>query len=249
MHIPQHVLDPATCAATGAISTAALGYACYRLQREEISAKLPLIALTGVSVLVAQSLNFPIASGTSGHLLGGALTGILLGPWAGMLVMAAVVAIQCFALNDGGVSALGANILNMAVIGSFVGHGVYAQVKSSLNGRHAVTAGAVAGAGCSIIASAIACSLELSLGGGFPTVPTFAAMLSLHSLIALPEMLLTGIVIAVAVDGVAKVNWQAAAIGLACAAVSLMTLSPFASRLPDGLQTVISAAPEDTFHH
>jgi len=61
MHIPQHVLDPATCAATGAISTAALSYAFYRLQREEISAKLPLIALTGVSVLVAQSLNFPIA--------------------------------------------------------------------------------------------------------------------------------------------------------------------------------------------
>src|SRR4051812_22552550 len=117
MHIPQHVLDPATCAATGAVSTAALSYAIYRVRREEISTKLPLMALTGVAVLVAQSLNFPIASGTSGHFLGGALAGILLGPWAGMLVMAAVVAIQCLMLNDGGISALGANILNMAVIG------------------------------------------------------------------------------------------------------------------------------------
>jgi cobalt/nickel transport system permease protein len=248
MHIPEHALDPTTCAVAGAISAAAVGYALHRIRHEPISRKLPLMAIVGASIFAAQMLNFPISPASSGHFLGGALAGIMLGPWAGMLVMAAVVAIQCFMLNDGGLSALGANILNMAVIGSLIGHGVYSLVTRLIAGHRGAIAGAAAAAWCSVMASSLACSLELSVGGGFPAIATLAAMLSIHSVIACGELLLTSVVVVATSADFARYTWRTAAVGLTCAAIAAVMFSPLGSRLPDGLETVISAETSDTIH-
>ncbi|HEY2413962.1 MAG TPA: energy-coupling factor ABC transporter permease [Pirellulaceae bacterium] len=248
MHIPEHALDPTTCAVAGAISAAAVGYALHRVRQEPIYRKLPLMTIVGASIFAGQMLNFPISLASSGHFLGGALAGIMLGPWAGMLVMAAVVALQCFVLHDGGVSSLGANILNMAVVGSLVANRVYGRVTSFVAGRRGAMAGAAAGAWCSVMASALACSVELSLGGGYAAAATIVAMLSIHSLIAVGETVLTGLAVAAASADVARCTWRTAAVGLTCIAIAAVTLSPFACRLPDGLETVISAEITDAVH-
>jgi cobalt/nickel transport system permease protein len=245
MHIPEHSLDPTTCAVAGAISAAAIGYALHRVRQEPIYRKLPLMTIIGASIFAGQTLNFPISLASSGHFLGGALAGIMLGPWAGMLVMAAVVTLQCFVLNDGGVSALGANILNMAVVGSLVGHRVYSHVTSLVAGHRGAIVGAAAGAWCSVIVSALACSVELSLGGGYAAAATLVAMLSVHSLIAVGEMFLTGVAITAASADLARYTWRTAAVGLICSAIAAVTLSPFACRLPDGLETVTCAGVAD----
>jgi cobalt/nickel transport system permease protein len=228
------------------MSAAAIGYALYRVRQKPIDRKLPLMTIVGASIFAAQMLNFPISLASSGHFLGGALAGIMLGPWAGMLVMAAVVALQCFVLNDGGMSALGANILNMAVVGSLVGHSVYSRVTSVVAGRRGAIVGAAVGAWCSVMASALACSVELSVGGGYSAIATLVAMLSVHSLIAFGELFLTGIAIAAASADVARYTWRTAVAGLTCTAIVAILLSPFASHLPDGLETVIAAKSTDT---
>ena len=102
------------------LSGGAVTYALFRLRRQA-AAKALSIAATGALIFAAQMVNFPIATGTSGHLLGGALSGMLLGPWAGLLAMTAVLAVQAVVFGDGGILALGANVLNMGVIGVLVG--------------------------------------------------------------------------------------------------------------------------------
>jgi cobalt/nickel transport system permease protein len=234
MHIPQHVLDPATCAATGAISAAAISYAAYRVRQESVGQKLPLMALFGGSILAAQAMNYPIAAGASGHCLGGALAGIVLGPWAGMLVMAAVVLVQCVLFGDGGATALGANILNMAVIGSLAGHFVYSRLAARSLDRRGVAAG-MAAAWCSVMASAVACSAELSLGAGYPMGTTLVAMMFIHSLIGIGEMALTGAILTGLISGVAApsptrvigLDWRRAALGFACVLVGAAVFITF----------------------
>src|SRR5680860_1201880 len=117
MHIPDGFIDTTTAAATGAVSLGALAYAVRRTDRDLGERTVPLLGVTGAFVFAAQMLNFPVAAGTSGHLLGAMLAAVLLGPWAAVIVMSVVLVVQALAMADGGITALGANILNVAILG------------------------------------------------------------------------------------------------------------------------------------
>lgn len=125
MHIPDGFLDAKTAIATGMFSITGLGAALRRAERHVQPRKIPLIGLAAAFIFVAQMLNFPVASGTSGHLLGATLAAVLLGPSAAIIVMSSVLIVQALIFADGGILALGANIFNMAIVAPLCGYGIY----------------------------------------------------------------------------------------------------------------------------
>src|SRR5512140_2952637 len=135
MHIPDGFLDAKTAITTGIFSATGLGTALRYAGRKLQPRQIPLIGLTGAFVFVAQMINFPVAGGTSGHLLGGALAVVLLGPSAAVIVMSSVLIIQALIFADGGLLALGANILNMALVAPICAFGVYRVVHRFLPGQ------------------------------------------------------------------------------------------------------------------
>ncbi|WP_202318843.1 energy-coupling factor ABC transporter permease [Archaeoglobus neptunius] len=122
MHIPDGYLDLSIAALFYVLTLAVLGYSIYRLRGQKLT---PLFGIVAAAIFAAQMLNWPIPGGTSAHFVGGALAGILLGPYAGCLAMAVVLTIQCLVFADGGITALGANIWNMAIVDVFVGYYIY----------------------------------------------------------------------------------------------------------------------------
>ncbi|MFZ5591175.1 MAG: energy-coupling factor ABC transporter permease [Bacillota bacterium] len=195
MHIPDGFLDVKTWAGAAACSAVALGVAVKKTTAELGERQVPRLAVMAAFIFAAQMVNFPIAGGTSGHLLGGALSSVLLGPWQAMLVLSTVLIIQCFGFLDGGVTALGANILNMAVIGVWVAYLVYrllVKIMPSDTGR--VLAIFLAGL-LSVEAAALAASLELALSGTISLPVVLSAMLGWHFLIGIGEGLITVLVV------------------------------------------------------
>jgi cobalt/nickel transport system permease protein len=141
-------------------------------------------------------LNFPVAGGTSGHLVGGALAAILLGPWAGLLVMTCVLLVQAIVFQDGGITALGANVLNMGIISVFVGYYVYRLVSELLKGKRlAEPVGGFVAGWASIVVAAVACAVELALSGTSPLGVALPAMAGVHALIGIGEGLITALVL------------------------------------------------------
>jgi cobalt/nickel transport system permease protein len=191
MHIPDGFLNLPTAAATGAVAAVAVGYACSRLSKTLAPEKVPLLGVAGAFVFAGQMVNFPVAGGTSGHLIGAALITILLGPWAAMVVLAAVLMVQCFVFQDGGLSALGANILNMAVLAPLVAHLVYRGLRRLGSGLARPSLAAALTSWSSVVAAAALCSLELVLSGTAAPAVVFPAMLGVHALIGLGEAALT----------------------------------------------------------
>src|ERR1700730_4581681 len=115
MHVPDGFLDAKTALISGSVSVVGVGYSLRELRKHLPPRKVPLMGLSAAFVFAAQMLNFPVAGGTSGHLLGGVLTAVLLGPSAAILVLTAVLVVQCLLFADGGLLALGANVLNMGI--------------------------------------------------------------------------------------------------------------------------------------
>src|SRR5262245_4333921 len=147
-------------------------------------------------VFAAQMVNFPVWFGVSGHLLGGVLSAVLLGPWAGSVVVAAVLIVQCFLFNDGGLTALGANFINMGLIGSVGGYAIYAPLRRTIAGPKGTLIAAMVAAWFSVLLASGAFSLELAASGrsgDFLQVLSWMALV--HSLIGLGEALITGIVV------------------------------------------------------
>ena len=126
MHIPDFVLDPAVAAVTGLIGAGGLLFGLRQVERQLGERTTVLMGTMAAFVFAAQMVNFPVGPGVSGHLLGGVLASVLLGPWAGAVVIAAVLLVQCFLFADGGVTALGANFVNMGLIGAGLGYAIYA---------------------------------------------------------------------------------------------------------------------------
>jgi len=116
MHMANELLTPGVAAGFGAASAAGIAYSSWRVRRELDDSKVPLMGVMGAFVFAAQMVNFQILPGSSGHLGGGVLLAILLGPSAATLVMAAILIVQCLVFNDGGLLALGANIFNMGIV-------------------------------------------------------------------------------------------------------------------------------------
>ncbi|MDR7465106.1 MAG: energy-coupling factor ABC transporter permease, partial [Armatimonadota bacterium] len=125
MHIPDGFLDTPTAIAGGVLAAAGLGLALRTVRRTLPHRAVPLVGVAAAFIFAAQMLNFPVAGGTSGHLIGAVLAAVLLGPSAAVLVMSSVLILQAFLFADGGITALGANIFNMALVASLLGYALY----------------------------------------------------------------------------------------------------------------------------
>jgi len=192
MHIPDGFLNAATAATTYVVSAGGVGYGVKEANRKLGDKHVPLMGVMGAFIFAAQMLNFTVVGGTSGHLIGGALAAILLGPWAGTLIMACVLIVQCLIFQDGGITALGANIFNMGLVACFVGYYLYRAV-TSLRGesKTARLVGGFVGAWSSVFMASIACAVELALSGKFPLGVALPAMGGIHALIGIGEGLIT----------------------------------------------------------
>src|SRR5262245_28217987 len=204
MHIPDGFIDGPTSIAGGAVAIAGLGVCIKKASETMEDKQIPLAGLTAAFVFAVQMLNFPVASGTSGHLLGGVLAAVLVGPWVGTLCVSVVLTVQCLLFADGGVSALGLNIINMAMVGAFGGCLVFLVVKKLLpRTKSAVATASGIAAGLAPPLAALVFTLEYAIGGNAAaSVGTVAvAMIGVHVLIGIGE----GIITAMAVGSVLAV--------------------------------------------
>jgi cobalt/nickel transport system permease protein len=193
VHIPDGFINAGTSIGAGVVSAGGLAV-CLRRARETLAEKqVPLAGLTAAFVFAVQMLNFPVAGGTSGHLIGGVLASVLVGPWVGAICLAVVLVVQAL-FADGGLTALGLNILNMSIVGAMGGYAVFAGLRKLLPSSRAgvLTATAVA-SWVSVVAASIAFSIEYAIGGsgGVSTGAVFAAMVGVHSLIGIGEAVIT----------------------------------------------------------
>ena len=246
MHIPDGFVSPSVAAATSLASVAVLGLALGRSKEAFGIRRAPVLGLTTAFIFAAQMINFPVAGGTSGHLLGGALAAIVLGsPWAGALCIATVLIIQAVLFADGGITALGANIFNMAVIGVWVAWILTQTLQRLLGGSKSrlPLAGGIAAA-LSVVAAAIFAAIELSISGTGNLNIVLPAMTGVHILIGIGEGLITGGVLAYLsqarpdlLPGEEKQvrGWVVPVISILLIAG---VLSLFASAWPDGLERV-----------
>jgi len=249
MHIPDGFLDGKTLLLTGALSAAGLAVAARQVSRELPRNKCPLMGLGASFVFAAQMLNFPVAGGTSGHLLGGVLAGVLLGPGAAAIVLACVLTAQAVLFSDGGVLALGANIFNMAFVGAVGGWAVYRVVCLGMRGLRGRVMAVFFAAWFSTVLASAACAGELAMSGTAPAGAAFAAMLGAHALIGIGEGLITSLVfLAIARTRPELVELEGApcrgsrreflAFGLVIALGLAVFVSPYACSWPDGLDKV-----------
>ncbi len=195
MHIPDGFLALNTWVPTWGM---AIGWLWYCLKRTRVilnDKTIPLMGVMSAFIFAAQMVNFPIAGGTSGHLLGGVLAGVLLGPYAGSLVIAVVLTAQCLIFQDGGITALGANIVNMSLIGTGGGYLIYKLLNSILPGTAGKKMGILTASWFSVLLAATACSLELAFSGTIPLKVVLPAMAVVHSVIGIGEAVITALVL------------------------------------------------------
>ena len=250
MHIPDGFIDGKTALATAALSAAGVGVALRQVKRELPPRKTPLLGLAAAFLFAAQMVNFPVAGGTSGHLIGGALVAALLGPSAAVVVVTTVLIVQCFLFADGGVVALGANIFNMAILNSVGGYAVFRGVCRVLPGTSGqVTAVAFAG-WCATVLAAICCAGELAFSGTVPWSAAFPAMAGAHIFIGVGEGLISALVflaiqrtrpdmIAGSGEPGQPQRWgELVRYGLLVSLGVAIFVAPFACPWPDGLERV-----------
>ncbi|NBM20726.1 energy-coupling factor ABC transporter permease, partial [Streptomyces sp. GC420] len=208
MHVPDGFIDLPVSAATGAVAAGAVA-AALRGARRELGGErtAPLAGLVAAFIFAVQMLNFPVAAGTSGHLLGGALAAILVGPWTGVLCLSVVLLMQAVLFADGGLTALGVNVTDMAVVAVPVAYLVFRGLVRLLpRNRGSVTAASFVAALVSVPAAAVAFTGVYALGGTADVSlgKVFAAMVGVHVLIGMGEAVITaltvGAVIAVRPD-------------------------------------------------
>ncbi|MDX9753256.1 MAG: energy-coupling factor ABC transporter permease [bacterium] len=195
MHIPDGFLSPPVWGTCFVAAAAGVAYAAKKSQDQFDEKAVPLTGIVCAFIFAAQMINFPVMAGTSGHLLGGVLATVLLGPWVASLVLALVLIVQCFIFQDGGVSVLGANIINMAFGGVWGGYALFVLLRSfSPKKWMFLTATAVASWASVLIASAC-CAVQIGLSGTYPLGLTLKAMLLVHAIIGIGEAIITTAVV------------------------------------------------------
>lgn len=205
MHMSDGLVNAPTAAAFGAFAAIVLAVAATRARADLDERTAPMAGLVTAFVFAVQMINFPILPGASGHLLGGALVAILVGPWVGCLCIAIVLVVQCLLFADGGITALGTNITNMAIVGTFTGYAVaYALRRVAARSRGGLIAVSFVAALVNTVVASLAFVLEYALGGagGSALGTVFTLMVGLHVLIGIGE----GIITAATVGAVAAVR-------------------------------------------
>ena len=237
MHIPASMLHGRVCPVTLAVGVATCATAAYFASRQEEKPSAAKFAIVTSLVFAMQMLNFPVQNGTSGHLLGGMLAVALLGIPYSVLSIALVLAVQAFFFGDGGVNALGANVLNMGLIGSACAGLLFQTFEKK--GMPKTISLAMA-SWISVVLASLACSFEVTISGAVEFSKVIPAMLSVHALIGIGEAIFT-ICIVTMVSKIAQV-WKANenAVTFASFVLAIMAamISPLASKFPDGLEWV-----------
>lgn len=246
MHIPDGFLSARVAAGSGLIAGLGVVFACARVRTAGLGARRALLGVSAAFVFAAQLVNFPVAAGTSGHLIGAALAAALLGLPAAIVVMSAVLVVQCLAFGDGGLLSLGANVLNMALISCLVGYSVD-RLACGKNPSPTRRVAAVAFAGwCATVAAAMSCAEELALSGVARLGVVLPAMVGVHALIGLGEAMISALLVAsvlrlrpeLLARAGANHRRNALGSGLGLALVAALLLAPFSSAAPDGLLRV-----------
>lgn len=245
LHIPDGFLTLPIAIIFWIITIGLLAVSTRKTQEQLGERQVPLMGIMAAFIFAAQMLNFPVAGGTSGHFLGGVLAAITLGPWAGMLVMASVVALQGLLFQDGGLLAMGANIFNMGLVTALIGYGLYRNVAGQSRTVKLAVAGVAAW--LSVMAAALVTSLQLGFSGTSPFGVVLPAMLGVHALIGIGEALVTVAALAFImqtrpdlleaeqVKARGGQGWVVLGLIIALAAV---LFSPLASADPDGLERI-----------
>ena len=245
MHIPDGFLSLTVSIICWVLTALTLSVAISRSNKSLGERQIPLMGVMAAFIFATQMINFPVAGGTSGHLLGGALAAITLGPWAGMLVMTAVIAVQGLLFQDGGLLVMGANILNMGLITAAIGYGLY----RAAEGRSRTVKLTIAGvaAWLSVMAAALFVSLQLWLSGTSQLQIVIPAMLTVHALIGVGEALITVAALTFifqtrpdlldehSASAQGSRGWILAGV---LVTLAVLLLSPLASVNPDGLNRV-----------
>jgi cobalt/nickel transport system permease protein len=256
VHIPDGFLDARTVTVTGALAAAGVATALRRSRIELPPRKVPLLGLTAAFVFAAQMVNFPVAGGTSGHLLGATLAAVLLGPSGAVLAMTAVLTVQCLIFADGGLLALGANVFNMGVVSAASGYYVYRSIQRLWPGDRGRLVAVAGGAWAATILAAIVVAGELALAGVVPWGVAALAMAAVHAVIGVGEALITALVVLAVQRTRPELLATAGAparpeggrgrglggpglvYGLLVAAGIAVFVAPWASPWPDGLEKV-----------
>ncbi|GAB4543476.1 MAG: energy-coupling factor ABC transporter permease [Anaerolineales bacterium] len=245
MHIPDNFLSLIVSLVAWLIAAAMISAAVSKTNKALGEKQIPLMGVMAAFIFAAQMINFPVLGGTSGHLLGGALAAIVLGPWAGILVMTAVIAVQALLFQDGGLVVMGANILNMGIVTAVIGYGLYRGAEKQTKPiKLAVTGFA---AWLSVMAGALLTSLEIWLSGNASLLVILPSMLFVHTFIGIGEALITVAALSFILqtrpdllgEGSESANASRRWVwigGLLALAVTIF--SPLASADPDGLERV-----------
>jgi len=260
MHIPDGFVSGTINSATAIIAVSTLAFSVARVKQEfkDKAFAVPLLATLAAFVFAAQMLNFPIGGGTSGHFLGAVTAAALLGPWSACIILSVVLVIQGLLFGDGGITALGSNILNMGIIGGILTFPIMRGIRTLLPaGRNGFFISAAVASWASIVLASSFCALELALSGTSPLKVAFPAMVGTHAIIGIGEAMITVAILTAVVmarpdivpawakldkttlpSQMRKSIWGLAGAGLAVAIMLALVGSPFASKSPDGLEKV-----------
>ena len=248
MHIPDGFLSTPVSIVLWVLSVLVIAYALRRANKDLGEKQVPVMGVLAAAIFAGQMLNFAVAGGTSGHLMGAAIATIVLGPWAAVLVMTTVVGVQALIFQDGGILALGGNLFNMAVVGVFVSYFVYRTVQRLSGGQKwGVFAGGALAAWLSIFIAALGVALQLAVSGTSPANIGIPAMGGIHAVIGLGEALITLGALAflyatrrdlLKIDGAQAKGGRLVWLGGLAIAILLAVAAPLASSQPDGLEWV-----------
>lgn len=259
MHIPDRVLSPEVCAGAAVLAAGAVGYSLHKLRQSPSDRTVPLTGMMAAVIFAGQMVNFPISllgiPAVSGHLMGGVLASAVLGPWGGCVAIFLVLLVQGVMFADGGLLSLGANTLNMAVVGAWGGYGVLMFVRRRFaNESRGTIVGVIVASWLSVLAAAALFCGEVRLSWNVPEFDfgsLFTLMVTVHSAIGIGEALITGSIVSFLLlhrrDLVLqrpsleteRGNLASALVaGFVVALVVCAFLAPFASSYPDGLESV-----------
>jgi cobalt/nickel transport system permease protein len=261
VHIPEGFINVPTSLGAAAVAGGSVWVALKAAGRDLKDRLVPFAGLTAAFIFALQMLNFPVAAGTTGHLIGGALAAILLGPWLGIVAVTVVVVIQALLFADGGLVAMGLNVFNMAIITALSGWYVFRGVVKVLPRKSGALIGALAGAWVSVVVSSIGFAVQYAIGGvgGVDPVLVFQSMVGIHGIIGIGEGLITAVAVGAVlaarpdlvtgsrdlegIDTASTVLSKGTVggfigVGLAVAVALVVFVAPIAGSDPDGLERV-----------
>jgi cobalt/nickel transport system permease protein len=256
MHIPDGFLDAKTIGAASVLSAAGVAAALRYVKYSMTPRKVPLMGLAAAFIFVAQMINFPVIGGTSGHLLGGVLAALLLGPAEAVLIMVVVLSTQCFLFADGGLLSLGANVLNMGLAAPIGGYALFRLSAARLRSPAGRFAAAALAAWFSVVLASVFCVGELAWSGTVAWRLGFPAMAGVHILIGAGEALITTLILAAiaktrpellpvlhraGTPPLKKPSANVLVLGSLVILGLIVFVLPFASPWPDGLEKIASA--------